>query len=186
MGAPKSQTLSVQTPNFNEGLAQRIISDAIQKQSETESKLLSRGDYYKGLGEQAQSDLDKIFGRSGAEALSRYEQAFTTGIPNIQSEFEAKQKRIPQIIKSSSYADLTDSLRGSAEEYTAGMRGATGDASARLYQALMAPSVAFDAVAQTPTFNKLRDTTFMSLASNPPTVQSDVGKFMKEFTTYNV
>lgn len=184
MGAPKSPTINM--PSFNEGLAQRIISDAIQKQSETEGKLLTRGDYYKGLGEQAQSDLDKIFGRSGAEALSRYEQAFATGIPRVQEEFEAKQKRAPQIIKSSSYADLADSLKGSAQEYTAGMRGATGDASSRLYQALVAPSVAFDAVAQTPTFNKLRDTTFMSLASNPPTVQSDVGKFMKEFTTYNV
>ena len=183
MGAPKSATINM--PNFNEGLAQRIISDAIQKQSETENKLLSRGDYYKGLGEQAQSDLDKIFGRSGAEALGRYEQAFATGIPNIQSEFEAKQKRIPQIIKSSSYADLADSLKGSAQEYTAGMRGATGEASSRLYQALTAPSVAFDAVAQTPTFNKLYDPRFMSLATKPPTVQSDVDS-MKSLYTYNV
>jgi hypothetical protein len=181
MGAPKQ----AQSPSFNEGLARGIISDAISKQAETENKLISRGQSWMEKGEQAQSDLNKIFGRSGAEALARYEQTFAKGIPNIQSEFEAKQQRIPQIIQSSSYADLTNALRGSAREYTAGMRGATEDASSRLYQALAAPSVAFDAVASTPTFNKLYDPRFMSLATKPPTVQSDVDS-MKSLYTYNV
>jgi hypothetical protein len=186
MGAPKSQTLNVQTPNFNEGLAQRIIQDAIQKQSETEGKLLSRGDYYKGLEKEAQFQLGSLFGRSGEEARKSYEEAFAAGIPNIKSEFETRQSFFnPRVIKSSSYADLADSLKGSAQEYTAGMRGATEEASSRLYQALMAPSVAFDAVAQTPTFNKLYDPRFMSLATKPPTVQSDVDS-MKSLYTYNV
>ena len=177
MGAPKSTTISM--PSFDKSFADRLIGDAIQLQSETEGKLLSRGDYYKGLGEQAQSDLGKIFGRSGEEARKSYEEAFAAGIPNIRSEFEAKQNFFnPRIIKSSSYADLAESLKGSAQEYTSGMRGATEDASARLYQALMAPSVSFDAVAQTPTFNKLYDPRFMSLATKPPTVQSDVDSMM--------
>lgn len=183
MGARQQQTL--QMPEFNKTLAQSIISDAIEKQKETAQSLQSRGQDWIRTAEQSQSDLNRIVGRSAAQALQNYERQFMTGIPAIQAEFEAKQKKGPELIGSESYQKLGESLRGSAKEYTAGMRGASEEATTRLYQALATPLAAFDTVANKPSFNKLYDPVFMSLATKPPTVQSDVDS-MKGLYTYNV
>lgn len=185
MGASRSQDVNVNYPAFNAGLAQNIIKDAIEKQRETTTALQQRGELYKQMGQQAQYELERTFGRSGAEALQNYEQAFVTGIPAIQAEFEKKQKQDPEILSSKSFSDLTNVLRSAGKEYTTAMRGATDEAASRLYQALTAPIAGFESVANKPTFNKLYDPTYMNLASKPPTVQSDVESF-KPLYTYNV
>lgn len=185
MGASRSQNVNVNYPAFNAPLANTILSDAIQRQQEVTNQLRQRGEEYKQMGQQAQSELERTFGRSGSEALQKYEKEFLTGIPAIQKEYEQKQKQGPGLLSSDSYSQLANTLRGTGQEYTTAMRGATNEAATRLYQALAAPVAGFEAVANKPAFNKLYDPVFMSLATKPPTVQSDVDSF-KSLYTYNV
>lgn len=185
MGASRSQEVNVRYPEFNAALAQSIIADAIKKQQDVTTQLQQQSQSYKQMSQQAQSELESTFGRTGAQALQDYEKEFLTGIPAIKTEYEAKQKKGPELLSSDSYSQLTESLRGSGKEYTTAMRGATDEASTRLYQALAAPIAGFEAVANKPAFNKLYDPRFMSLAQKPPTVQSDVDSF-KSLYTYNV
>lgn len=180
MGAKKQQAGGLSEEKANE-----IINRALESQEESRKRLEARTGTYETKRETSQSELDKLFGRSGAQAMQNWEQYFAQGIPALTSIYEAKQKREPGILGSQSYGQLTESLRGSAQEFTGGMNQASNLAASRLYQALAAPAAGFEAIANNPAFNKLQDPTFMELAKKPPTVQSDVNSF-KQLYTYNV
>jgi len=171
---------------LSESKANEIIGRAVASQEESLRRLGERTGTYETKREVSQSDLDKLFGRSGAQALQNWEQYWAEGIPALTSIYEAKQKQFsPNILGSPSYNQLTGSLRGAAQEFTGGIGQAADLSSSRLYQALASPAAGFEAIANRPAFNKLQDPTFMELAKKPPTVQSDVNSF-KSLYTYNV
>jgi hypothetical protein len=181
MGARQQQA----SGGFDQQMAQDIIDQAIQNQTKARIKLRDWGRDYIDRTETAQSELDTLFGRSGAQAVQSWEKGFSEGIPGLQATYELKQQKAPGILNSSSFDLLKGTLGESASQFTGGMDTASGKTSAQLYQALAAPAAGFEAIANRPAFNKLYDPTYMELAKNPPTVRSDVDS-MKSLYTYNV
>jgi len=178
-----------QQPDYA-AMARSAVNDALDKQKELAKDVLARAETYEAKRETSQAELDKIFGRTGTEARTEYEKRFAVGVPALKGEYEAKQKYFrPGVLDiqtpGSSINLLADVLRGSAGEYTAGMDKASTKAQSRLYEALAAPVIGFEAIASKPAFNKLYDPTYMELAKKPPTVTSDVDSF-RQLYTYNV
>lgn len=175
---------------FDYGKAQDIINAAVQRQQEVRQQLEGKGASYIERSEASQQALDRLFGRSGAEALKKYETKYETELPKLTEEYRKRQEEFkPSILNlkdpESSFNLLADVLRGSAQEFATGIDQAGTRSASRLYQALAAPVAGFEAIANRPTFNKLYDPTYMELAKKPPTVTSDVESF-KPLYTYNV
>ena len=178
-----------QQPDYA-GAARAAVSDALERQKELAKDIEKRAETYEEKRELSQAELSGLFGRTGPEALGLYEERFAKEIPALKTEYETKQKTfVPSVLDfsspSSSFNLLADVLRGSAGEYGRSVGRASEQASARLYEALAAPVVGFEAIANKPAFSKLYDPTYMELAKKPPTVMSDVDSF-KQIYTYNV
>ncbi len=171
--------------SFDFEQAQDIINQAIENQKKSTKALRQWGRSYVGRTESSQKELDTLFGRSGEKARESWEQKFSEQIPEIRSEYEAKQKAAPNILDSGSYNLLQGALGEIGSQFTGNMSGASGRSASQLYQALTAPAAGFEAIANRPAFNKLYDPTYMELAKNPPTVRSDVDS-MRSLYTYNV
>lgn len=189
MGA-RSTPSAPSTPGFDYGRAEEIVKRAYERQKEVTKELGEKGAAYETKREAAQSELDRLFGRGGSEALALYEKAFSSEVPALESKFETKQREFePSLLDfsspTSSFNLLTDALRGGASEYGTAMGAASRGAASQLYAALAAPVEGFEAIANRPAFNKLYDPTYMERAKKPPTISSDVDSF-KSLYTYNV
>lgn len=175
------------TPPFDFAEAQKIVDRAYEQQQRATTALEQKSAPYETKRELSQADLGKLLtGRTGPEAVSRYEQRFEQGIPALTREFEEKQRNFqPRLLESPSFASLTNALRGGAQEYGTAMNQASTRASSRLYEALATPMVGFELAAQSPAFSALRNPVFMEYAKRPPTVSTDVDSY-KQLMTYNV
>ena len=178
-----------QQPDYA-GAARAAVDNALERQQELAKEIQQRAETYEGKREASQAELSSLFGRTGPEALKLYEEKFGKEIPALKTEYGTKQQTFkPSILDlespSSSFNLLANVLRGSASEYGRATDQTSARASSRLYEALAAPIVGFEAIANRPTFNKLYDPTYMELAKRPPTVTSDVDS-LKPLYTYNV
>lgn len=178
-------------PRFDFARAKEIIDKAYENQQLATAALEKRAAPYEEKRELSQAELGKLTtGRTGPEAVAAYEKRFGEVIPSVTKEFEAKQRGFqPGLLNmadpTSSASLLANALRGSAQEYGSAMNQASGRASSRLYEAMAAPVLGFEQIANRPSLNKLYDPTYMELAKKPPTVASDV-ESMKQLYTYNV
>jgi hypothetical protein len=166
--------------------AREAVDRALGEQKELTKDIRERADTYAAKTEASQSDLEKIFGLTGKEAVNTYTTNFYNTISNLTKEYKPQLQNFqPNLIDSPSYSKLTESLLDSAGAYGKGVRDVSEEGAARLYKTLAAPVVGFNAVSTNPAFNLQYDPRAMGLASKPPTVRSDVDS-MKNLYTYNV
>jgi uncharacterized protein YukE len=155
--------------------AKKTVEKALKSQQELIASMTGRGEEFRELGEASQSELASLYGRTGGEAIQRYESQFNRDIPMITETYrQALNKFDPNLLTSPSAGRFKDYLRGAVDEYRQALRGEGEVASGRLYKTLEAPQKGFGAVAVDPAFNIMYDPKFMELAKRPPTVRSDV------------
>ena len=166
--------------------AKESVEIAKQDQQDLIASTQARADIYEGKTTAAQKELETLFGSTGADYAKQATQGFYSTLGNISAKYENKLKDYqPNLLSSTSYSDLTDSLKQSAGEFGQGVKKTSGEGAARLYQSLAAPLVGFQAISTDPAFNLQYDQRSMGLATKPPTVRSDVDS-MKPLYTYNV
>jgi hypothetical protein len=133
-----------------------------------------------------QNVLSTLVGQTPAEATQNFSQDFYKSIGDIGAAYSRQLSSYdPNLLASQSAQRFAGALSSSLQDYTSRLNAASRAGSARLYAALSAPITQFQRIANDPAFNNLVDSTFMSYASNPPTVNSDV-ESMKGLYTYNV
>jgi hypothetical protein len=166
--------------------AKEAVDRALVEQKELTKDIRERADTYAAKTEASQSDLEKIFGLTGKEAVNTYTTNFYNTIANLNKEYKPQLENYqPNLINSPSYSKLTESLLDSTGAYKEGVQDVSEESSARLYKTLAAPILGFNAVSKNEAFNLQYDPRAMGLASKPPTVRSDVDS-MKNLYTYNV
>lgn len=120
------------------------------------------------------------------EATTQFSQDFYKTIGDIGSQYSRQLAQYdPNLLASQSAKRFAGMLSASLSDYTNRLNQASQAGSARLYAALSAPITQFQKISEDPAFNNLLNQTFMTYASNPPTVTSDV-ESMKQLYTYNV
>lgn len=166
--------------------AKDAVNTAMEQQKELTKDIYARADTYEGKTAAAQKELETLFGSTGADYAKQATQGFYSTLGNINAKYENQLKNYqPNLLSSTSYSDLTDSLKESAGEFGQGVKKTSGEGAARLYQTLAAPIIGFQATSTDPAFNLQYDPRSMGLATKPPTVRSDVDS-MKPLYTYNV
>jgi len=175
------------TPNAKtQKAAKEVVETAKEDQANLTENIYARAATYEGKTAAAQKELETLFGSTGADYAKKATEGFYSTLENINAKYENELKNYqPNLIGSSSYSNLTDSLRQSAGEFGQGVKKTSGEGAARLYQTLAAPLVGFQAISTDPAFNLQYDQRSMGLATKPPTVRSDVDS-MKPLYTYNV
>lgn len=173
------------TPNKTaQKAAKEAVETAKQDQIDLIASTQARAEAYEGKTASAQKELETLFGSTGADYAKQATQGFYSTLGNINAKYENELKNYqPNLIGSSSYSNLTDSLRQSAGEFGQGVKKTSGEGAARLYQTLAAPLVGFQATSADPAFNLQYDPRSMGLATKPPTIRSDVDS-MKDLYTY--
>lgn len=133
-----------------------------------------------------QNVLSTLTGQTPAEATKTFSEDFYKTIGDVGAQYSQQLSGYdPNLLASQSAKRFAGVLSASLQDYTNRLNAASRAGSARLYAALSAPVTQFQRIANDPAFNNLVDSTFMSYASNPPTVTSDV-ESMKGLYTYNV
>jgi hypothetical protein len=166
--------------------AKGAVDTAMEQQKDITADIYARADTYVDKTTKAQKELETLFGATGADYAKQATQGFYSTLGNINAKYENQLKNYqPNLIGSSSYNALTDSLKQSAGEFGQGVKKTSEEGASRLYQTLAAPLVGFQAISTDPAFNLQYDPRSMGLAAKPPTVRSDVDS-MKQLYTYNV
>jgi len=169
--------------------AQSAVNTALQQQKELTKELEKRGQVYAAKGEESQAQLETMFGRTGAQAVADYTKAFNEQIPAIRRSYQKKVEEFqPNLLTSKSYSGLVSALNERMSDYANRVRSEGEAGSARLYKTLEAPRNVFQSIAFDPAFNLQYDPRAMNIASNPPTVQSDVASMLRsgQYTNYNI
>lgn len=165
-----SKKLAGYTPGILASPSYTGMSSAIGKQlSDYGTKVLND---FGAIGTQVQNAGLKSSKNLGAISQNYMRQINKAGTKGVQTTADLSNAYITSLQKMGS-AGVT-SLGGTSE------RGAT-----RLYGTLAAPVASFQGVQGDSAFSNMVNSTFMKLATKPPTVQSDVGS-MAGLYRYNV
>ena len=174
--------------SFAEGQRLASINDAEQAIYNLIGKVQGKTNYYKGLGEDTIRGInERTIGRTIPEFMEKAERDFsaTTGkerdyATNFLWDYE------PGFARTETYGDFSNILGSSVNDYLRNVRGIGERGSQRFNNATTAtPIRAFRAISEDPSFNLLRNPTFMDQARNPETVKGDVDRY-RQMWTYNV
>lgn len=177
--------MSLFGPNPQE-LANQAVATGRKYQKKSIRALRKQNKKLKNQITTQQNILGTLSGQTPAEATKSYSEDFYKTIGDVGAKYSSQLGSYdPNLLGSASATRFAGALSSSLQDYTDRLNAASTAGSARLYAALSAPIVQFQRIANDPAFNNLVDTTYMSYASNPPTVASDV-QSMKPLYTYNV
>lgn len=166
--------------------AQASVNTARDIQKRTIVALRRQNQRLKKRANKQQQAISNLAPMGPKEATTQLSQDFYKTIGDIGSQYSRQLAQYdPNLLASQSAKRFAGMLSSSLSDYTNRLNQASQAGSARLYAALSAPITQFQKIAEDPAFNNLLNQTFMSYASNPPTVTSDV-ESMKKLYTYNV
>jgi len=166
--------------------AQASVNTARDIQKRTIVALRRQNQRLKKRANKQQQAISNLAPMRPKEATTQLSQDFYKTIGDIGSQYSRQLAQYdPNLLASQSAKRFAGMLSSSLSDYTNRLNQASQAGSARLYAALSAPITQFQKLAEDPAFNNLLNQTFMSYASNPPTVTSDV-ESMKQLYTYNV
>lgn len=166
--------------------AQSSVDTARKIQNKTIKTLRRQNRRLKQSINRQQTAVSNLAPLGPRQATREFSEDFYRTIGDIGNKYAGQLTQYdPNLLASQSAKRFAGMLSSSLADYTTRLNQASQAGSARLYAALAAPISQFQQIAQDPAFNNLLDQTFMSYASNPPTVTSDV-ESMKPLYTYNV
>lgn len=166
--------------------AQASVNTARDIQKRTIVALRRQNQRLKKRANKQQQAISNLAPMGPKEATTQLSQDFYKTIGDIGSQYSRQLAQYdPNLLASQSAKRFAGMLSSSLSDYTNRLNQASQAGSARLYAALSAPITQFQKIAEDPAFNNLLNQTFMSYASNPPTVTSRVDE-MTPFYTFNV
>ena len=174
--------------SYTEGKKLAQIKDAQDAIYNLIGKVEDKTNYYRGLGEDTIRGINQnVIGRTIPEFIDRAERDFDTttqrerdyGV-NFLSNYE------PGFAQTRTYGDFGEILNRSVNDYLTNVSRIGERGSQRMnVAAAETPIRAFRGISEDPSFNLLRNPTFMDLARNPETVKGDVDRY-RQMWTYNV
>ena len=166
--------------------AQSAVDTARQIQKKTIKTLRRQNQRLRKRIDTQQQNITELAPFTPRQATTELSQDFYRTVGDVGTQYARQLTQYdPNLLASQSAKRFAGMLSASLADYTTRLNQASQAGSARLYAALAAPISQFQQIAQDPAFNNLLDQTFMSYATNPPTVVSDV-ESMKPLYTYNV
>lgn len=166
--------------------AQSAVDTARGIQTKTIRALRRQNKQLRRRANVQQKNVSELAPMGSRQATTEFSQDFYKTIGDIGTQYSRQLAQYdPNLLASNAAKRFAGMLSASLGDYTNRLNQASQSGSARLYATLSAPITQFQKIAEDPAFNNLINQTFMSYASNPPTVTSDV-ESMKQLYTYNV